>query len=138
MLRTTGALVGAAMLLATGAGPASGEDRRPCVSRVEYWSSNTAPDISRPAMEARWEVRGEGQTVDLTFFFPWADGPAWEAVTYPRCGYDRDEAWYGILYKTPTTGRLAGRQRSYLVLQWHTPGATAHGHLRFSRVSASH
>jgi hypothetical protein len=99
--------------------PAHAEDQRPCVSRVEYYSGVGAPVYTRAGMEARWEVAGRGKAVDLSIVFPWSDGPAWEAVAYPRCGYTFDHGWYGIMYKTSLD---SGVQVPYMILQYHAPG----------------
>lgn len=137
MLRLTvlAATAAASLVLGTTATAAS-EDQRPCVSRVEYWSANTAPD-TRPGIEDRWEVAGLGTDLDLALYLPWANGPAYEAVAYPRCAYSFDQAWYGVLYKTPATGPAAGHQVPLLILQWHQLGATPHGHLRVATAPRS-
>lgn len=96
------------------------------MSKVEYQSANGGPD-TRAGMEDRWEVRGLGKAVDITAFLGWTGGPAWEAVAYPRCGYDQAEGWYGILYKTPATGAHQGEQMPKYILHYdhHDVAASA-------------
>lgn len=91
----TAALVPLALVLASAPAYSDDprEDHRPCVSKREF---NSLHIQTKAEVEARWEVVGLGRRT-LT--------PLGTVVAYPRCGYSRDEAWYGVQY-VPEGGRL--------------------------------
>lgn len=99
------AVAGATLMSAPA--PASAEDHRPCVSKVEF---HGAKGYSKAETERRWDVSGLGVLRDVVAF-----GVAW---VYPRCGYSIDEAFYGAVY---SNGALV------TVVWVKNPDATLHG-----------
>ena len=104
--------------------PAHAEDRRPCVSKVEYQSTPGAikvlrgavdmPALSRRGLEERWDVRGLG-VIDPEY----SDDQITMWI-YPACGYSIDEAY--------VMGMSTGRNGVIDVIgRWVAPGATPHG-----------
>lgn len=94
------ALTAAALTAATLAGPdftpAPRVDHRPCVSAREFNSVNT--QIRKADLEKRWEVQHRGHRAPVPGLG--------HATLYPRCGYSRSEAWYGVRYQADRHGRL--------------------------------
>ena len=117
------ALLTATVLALIPAG-ANAEDRRPCVSKVEYREAPGAirvvmrgqTALDRRALERFWDVRGLG-VVD-----PESSDARSTLWMYPACGYSFDEAQVWVV----TTGRNGAAD---VMARWVAPWATRHGHV---------
>lgn len=67
--------------------PANAEDQRPCVSRVEFLGNPPDTGITRPELEARWDVSGLGY-IDREF-----STDAENLWVYPACDITGGEVW---------------------------------------------
>lgn len=114
-----GALVGGGLVVAS---PIADATRvQACVDRGEF-RALSGERLSRREVERRWGVRGYGtvKTVQL---------PRGErsVVTYPRCGYSPDDAWYGVVYTRKNVSRLfvwlVQLPESPFDWTWDPPGA---------------
>lgn len=83
-------VVAVAVALASGLGApaAQAQDRRPCVSKVEFYSLPRAVR-TRAQVQALWEVHGRVVAV----------GRYREYVDYAACGYYRTEAHIEVAYR---------------------------------------
>jgi len=64
-------------------------DTRPCVANRE--ANSLTSSVGRSVLEARWEVRGRGEPLEV--------GGVGLVVTYPWCDHGgRDRAWIGVIY----------------------------------------
>lgn len=103
MKRTMAAALAALALGGTAAlaGPASAEDIRPCVSKVEYREAGKQIHLPsagprrtqlRSELEAQWEVTGMGhRDPDLS-------GRYIVGYDYPACGYSAKDAQVWVIY----------------------------------------
>lgn len=88
--------------------PPMGQDHRPCVSLREYRGAKYG--WTRLETERRWEVVGKGRLSDFPAFGL--------AVAYPACGYTKDQALYGVVYK---------HDELRVTVQYKELGAVPHG-----------
>lgn len=108
------------------AAPASAEDQRPCVSKVEWngiVGANRGENLTRHQVEERWDVAGLGWSTYVQWF---SDGDRDYVMAYPRCGYSRSEGWYGAAYRLEPDET----SRIWSIVSWRDPDAKLHGHAR--------
>lgn len=105
---------------------AHAQDRRPCVSKVEFWglrgadltaptvalraSKMTTDGLTRSYVEHRWDVAGVGRR---DRFLTDGHGIGYD---YPACGYSFSHAQVWVIYRRGTGIMVAD-------LRWVEPGA---------------
>lgn len=101
---------------------AHAEDRRPCVSKVEYHSGFGPITYTRRELETRWDVRGMGVRVPSAFNVGGLLGERTFTIAYPRCAFPMDVAYYSVTYLT--------RDQTVAATNSHrVHGVPPHGHL---------
>lgn len=118
------AIAGVAMsaTLMAVAAPAHAEDRRPCVSKVEFNSGFGPTVYTRRELEERWDVRGLGRRADAAFDIDALVGGKTFTIDYPRCAFSMDVAYYSATYLEKTK-EVVG------VNNHRVHGTPPHGHM---------
>lgn len=112
--RICAALVGLVLPVAL-ASPAAAVDRRPCVSKREFYAVPSF-DPARSVIEARWEVTGRG------VHMPQYDTRGRYVLAYKACGFDLTEVQVLVRY------RLVDDEATAAQRYVRKPTATPNGH----------
>lgn len=99
------------------AAPASAQDQRPCVSKVEYRGVDGAGVVpTRDFLEDRWEVANHA------LHMPQYDTRGFYVLAYKACGYNIREAQVLVRYRLSDDVATAAQR-------YVRPKATSHGHV---------